>query len=230
MYNSDLPTRAELPSTTQLVKSTVIALLTAMVILVTIVLPAEYAIDPTGVGRLLKLTEMGEIKQQLAAEAEADRLRDRQPQSQPSPGAVPAPRQRSSLFSILARAIISPAAASERIVVAQAPPSRSDETTITLRPTEGIEYKMTLPRGTQIQYSWRLQGGVVKLRHAWNARRQQQRNELQVCPRRSGGRRRVDSRFRRRSRLVLPQPRHRPCDHHAADDRSLYRDPSRQLR
>ncbi|MCU0854860.1 MAG: hypothetical protein MUF63_08155, partial [Rhodobacteraceae bacterium] len=35
-------------------------------------LPAEYAIDPTGVGRMLGLTEMGEIKQQLYAEAEAD--------------------------------------------------------------------------------------------------------------------------------------------------------------
>ena len=60
MYNSDIPTRAELPSTVQLVKSTIIALISAIVILVTIVLPAEYAIDPTGVGRMLKLTEMGD--------------------------------------------------------------------------------------------------------------------------------------------------------------------------
>jgi hypothetical protein len=159
MYNSDLPTRAELPSTAQLVKSTIIALITAIVLLVTIVLPAEYAIDPTGIGRLLRLTEMGEIKQQLAAEAEADRLRDQQPQ--PSPGAAPAPGQRSSLFRVLAGATLSPAAANERIVVAQAPSSRSDETTITLRPSEGVEYKMNLPRGGQVQYSWSVQGGVV---------------------------------------------------------------------
>lgn len=32
-------------------------------------LPAEYGIDPTGVGRILGLTKMGEIKQQLYAEA-----------------------------------------------------------------------------------------------------------------------------------------------------------------
>ena len=36
------------------------------------VLPAEYGIDPTGVGKLLRLTEMGQIKQQLAEEAAAD--------------------------------------------------------------------------------------------------------------------------------------------------------------
>jgi hypothetical protein len=35
-------------------------------------LPAEYGIDPTGLGAVLGLTEMGQIKQQLYAEAEAD--------------------------------------------------------------------------------------------------------------------------------------------------------------
>ncbi|WP_223814185.1 hypothetical protein [Roseicitreum antarcticum] len=35
-------------------------------------LPAEYGIDPTGLGSVMGLTQMGEIKQQLYAEAEAD--------------------------------------------------------------------------------------------------------------------------------------------------------------
>ncbi len=61
MYNADLPTRAELPTTKQLVRSTLIAVGAAIVILVTAVLPAEYAIDPTGVGRVFGLTQMGEI-------------------------------------------------------------------------------------------------------------------------------------------------------------------------
>ncbi|HAJ46715.1 MAG TPA: transmembrane anchor protein, partial [Alphaproteobacteria bacterium] len=50
MYNTDMPTRAELPTTPQLLRSTAIAIATAAVILVTVVLPSEYAIDPTGVG------------------------------------------------------------------------------------------------------------------------------------------------------------------------------------
>ncbi len=43
-----------------------------VVILVTIVLPSEYGIDPTGAGKIMGLTEMGEIRQELKKEAEAD--------------------------------------------------------------------------------------------------------------------------------------------------------------
>ncbi|MCV5754355.1 transmembrane anchor protein, partial [Escherichia coli] len=64
--------RAELPTIKQLVRSTFIALGTAIVLLITVILPAEYALDPTGMGRVLGLTEMGEIKAQLAQEAEED--------------------------------------------------------------------------------------------------------------------------------------------------------------
>ncbi|HSP31512.1 MAG TPA: hypothetical protein VLO13_05835 [Halomonas sp.] len=76
MYNTDLPTRAELPSTGKLLRSTLLAAVIAIALLVTVVLPAEYAIDPTGAGRLLGLTEMGEIKTQLAEEAELDQAND----------------------------------------------------------------------------------------------------------------------------------------------------------
>lgn len=73
MYNTDLPTRAELPSSARLKRSTVVAAIVATALLITVVLPAEYGIDPTRVGRLLGLTQMGEIKAQLAQEAAADR-------------------------------------------------------------------------------------------------------------------------------------------------------------
>ena len=56
MYNTDMPTRAELPSTGKLVRSTAIAAVTATAILIAVVLPAEYGIDPTGVGSALNLT------------------------------------------------------------------------------------------------------------------------------------------------------------------------------
>jgi len=55
-----------------LIRSTLIAAGAAGAILVLFWLPAEYNIDPTGIGALTGLTEIGEIKQQLAAEAEAD--------------------------------------------------------------------------------------------------------------------------------------------------------------
>lgn len=55
-----------------LIRSTLIAAGAAGAVLVLFWLPAEYGIDPTGVGALTGLTAMGEIKQQLSAEAEAD--------------------------------------------------------------------------------------------------------------------------------------------------------------
>jgi hypothetical protein len=72
MYNTDFPAKADLPSTARLVRSTIIAAVSALAILVTVVLPSEYGIDPTGFGRLTGLTTMGQIKMQLAEEAAAD--------------------------------------------------------------------------------------------------------------------------------------------------------------
>lgn len=54
-----------------LIRSTLMAGGGALAILTFFWLPAEYGVDPTGVGGLLGLTEMGEIKQQLAGEAAA---------------------------------------------------------------------------------------------------------------------------------------------------------------
>lgn len=74
MYNANKPSNEDLPSTSQLIKSTVLALLGAGVLLVTVVWPSEYGMDPTGVGKMLGLTDMGEIKQSLVLEAEADAI------------------------------------------------------------------------------------------------------------------------------------------------------------
>lgn len=141
MYNTDLPTRAELPTTRQLIRSTILALLAAAAILVTIVLPAEYAIDPTGIGRALGLAEMGEIKQQLAREAEEDRRRDQQ--------AVPAaPERRSGIGGFLAQLLIGSAHA-------QTPPAaRSDEISVVLKPGQGAEVKLEMKKGAKAKYVW----------------------------------------------------------------------------
>ena len=62
MFNSQAPKPDDLPTSAQLVKSTIISVVAAGAILVTVVLPSEYAIDPTGIGSALGLKEMGEIK------------------------------------------------------------------------------------------------------------------------------------------------------------------------
>jgi hypothetical protein len=148
MYNTDMPNRAELPSTAQLVKSTAIALAAAAVLLVTVVLPSEYAVDPTGIGRKLGLTQMGEIKKQLSDEAATDRAKDRQPQ--------PLPDKKSSLMQRIFTELFIGSAAAQA-----APATRTDETVIVLKPAEGAEYKIELSKGASIQFSWKAEGGVV---------------------------------------------------------------------
>ncbi len=133
MHNTNAPPQAELPSTSQLIKSTVLAVIVAAVILVTVVLPAEYAIDITGFGRLVGLQRMGEIKVSLAREAAADRAAEtleQSPASQPAPSnaGVPDPE---------------PASATVR-----------HEKTFTLARDESTEIKLQMKEGATASYVW----------------------------------------------------------------------------
>ena len=58
-----------------LLRWTMISLVIAAIVTVCTVLPAEYGIDPTGVGSMLGLTQMGKLKLELAREAGADAQR-----------------------------------------------------------------------------------------------------------------------------------------------------------
>lgn len=149
MYNSDMPNRAELPTTKQLVRSTFIALLVAVVTLITVILPAEYAIDPTGAGKVLGLTEMGEIKTQLAQEAEADRARDQAvivsaPVVQAESASQPSSTSRPSLES-----------------EQQANPVWKDKMMLVLKPGEGAEVKLVMTEGQKATFAWSAKGGPV---------------------------------------------------------------------
>ena len=73
------PAIGELPSKKALNRATLIAAGVAAVLLVTVVLPAEYGVDKTGVGRLLGLTEMGRIKRAAAEGASATPVTDLPP-------------------------------------------------------------------------------------------------------------------------------------------------------
>ena len=144
MHNTNIPTHVELPSSKQLVRSTLIAAAAAGAILVAVVLPAEYGVDPTGAGTVLGLTKMGQIKMQLAAEAEADRMAS----AQAGPAVAPA--------------AATPAA--QRPTAPTLPPpagTRSDEMAVTLSPGEGAEVKLTMVEGAQANFSWTVSGGVV---------------------------------------------------------------------
>ena len=148
MYNSDTPSRAELPSSKQLLRSTILAAVSAVVLLVAFVLPAEYGIDPTGVGRVLRMTEMGDIKQQLAAEADAD--------AAATATTSDAPIQATGISSAMTAQPSASAAA-------PAAPKAvwRDEKLVTLTPGEGTEIKLKMAKGAKTQYSWVVEGGEV---------------------------------------------------------------------
>ena len=152
MYNTDLPNRAELPSTRQLIRSTVIALVAASALLTTTVLPAEYGIDPTGIGRMLGLTQMGEIKVSLAAEAAADV----QAAGQTAP-AVAAPQ----VAPDAAKAVATAPTAAPLAPTPGAAGSQRHEMTITLRPGQAAEVKLDMRKGAQVTYVWQTSGGQV---------------------------------------------------------------------
>ena len=139
MHNAPKPNIEDLPTKAQLRRSTLIAGIGAVFIGVCVYLPAEYGTDPTGLGSILGLTEMGEIKQQLAAEAAADELLHGGDES-------------SSLMNDIFGLFVSTAHAQEAWM---------DEITFTLAPGEFTEIKATMEEGATMAYAWSATGGRI---------------------------------------------------------------------
>jgi len=129
MHNANIPDYAELPSTSKLIKSTIIAVIAAAVILVTIVLPAEFGIDPTGLGKLTGLQRMGEIKVALADEAAENEAETNGEQAADLP------------------------------IIESESKTKTDEMSVTLDPNKSTEIKITMAKGTSVEFSWSTSSG-----------------------------------------------------------------------
>lgn len=143
MHNAPKPNIEDLPTKAQLRRSTIIAGIGAVAIGLMVYLPAEYGMDPTGVGSILGLTEMGEIKQQLAAEAAADAAMD---------AAQQGGEDSSSLLDDVLSLFVSAAYAQE---------AWQDEITFTLAPGESTEIKATMEESVTMTYAWVATGGRI---------------------------------------------------------------------
>ncbi|MFO6423195.1 transmembrane anchor protein [Motilimonas sp. KMU-193] len=184
MYNTDMPTRAELPTTKQLIRSTIIAIAAALAILVSVILPAEYAIDPIGVGKILGLTEMGEIKTQLAQEAAEDEAKAKATQqvnaitttNQTVNATVPAATQpqQAKVETAPAATVVAIAKVEEITPAEEAAPTNADAQSetptqqqwkdsimISLEPGQGAEVKLVMEQGQVAQFTWTSNGGGV---------------------------------------------------------------------
>jgi len=142
MFNAEKPSLEDLPSSAHLLRSTIIAGVSAVAILVTVVLPAEYGVDPTRIGGVLGLTEMGEIKSQLAEEAEIDRQMEAANDDQ------------SSLLNDIFGLFVGTAHAQEQEVW-------QDVLTFTLAPGASAEIKMKMTEGAIADYAWVAEGGRI---------------------------------------------------------------------
>lgn len=136
MYDTDTPRPQDLPSTVTLIKSTILAVVIAGILLVTIVMPAELGIDPTGLGKVLGIKEMGEIKASLGEEAQAKSARE-----------LAATTETGSLEA-------------EKLIPLPMSdgPTMSDELTVSLSPDESTEIKVTMVKGRKVSYAWYTDG------------------------------------------------------------------------
>lgn len=121
----------ELPSASSLIKATVLAAALGLLILITFVLPAEYGIDPTGLGDKMGLTLLN-IEPALEVESG--------PQS-------------SDLISTSLSAPIPPV----RISVSA---YRSDAISLILPPGKGAEIKTRMKTGESFVFNWKAEGDL----------------------------------------------------------------------
>lgn len=140
MYNANIPSERELPSTAKLIKSTIIAIIIAFFLLIAVVMPAEYGIDPTGIGEAIGLKRMGEIRISLETEA-ADTAKAEQ-----SSVAIVASEKPTIVENVA-------------ITKTDSVTSQNHEITFTLAPDEGTEVKVTMIKGAKVNYIWETNGG-----------------------------------------------------------------------
>ncbi len=170
-------------SAKQLVMSTILAAVVAGGILVTVVLPSEYAIDVTGVGKLIGLQRMGEIKQSLAQDAlkaEQQSLLEAATEEVASSQSLNQSKalSESSEKQIIAPQIIVPqitkvaveeaakeAAKKEEPQKIQQAEATKDASQITqhytIKPNDSLELKVAMAQGKELRYNWQVEGGTL---------------------------------------------------------------------
>jgi hypothetical protein len=137
--SSDLQ-RRNLPSSKILLKATAVAVVVAAVVLTLFILPAEYGVDPTGIGKRLGLTDMS-----ASTKTEED---------VPEP-AAPA----ESETSAEPETAVSPVSVLDAVWKSDSP-VRNDEMSLTLAPGEGAEIKARMGVGDRFVFTWTADGPV----------------------------------------------------------------------
>ena len=131
MNHKHKPPESDLPTSSQLLKSTIIAFVAASFLLLLVILPAEYGVDPTGVGEFIGLKKMGEIKISLEKEAltEPEILKDNLTKNE---------KVKSGIFE-----------------------EKQDIMEVEIASGEAIEIKLEMKKGAIAQYKWSTENGAL---------------------------------------------------------------------
>jgi hypothetical protein len=156
MYNTNIPSDRELPSTSKLIKSTILAAIVAGILLITVVIPSEYGIDPTGFGEITGLKRMGEIKISLAREADAELNSEAE-------GKVEVVEVEVAELEV-AELEVTKVEVTETLEIPPVTeisnkPYQNHEMTFTLAPDEAAEVKVNMKKGAKVDYIWQTDGG-----------------------------------------------------------------------
>ncbi|HEA53155.1 hypothetical protein LCGC14_0633580 [marine sediment metagenome] len=123
--------REGLPSTKRLIKATGVAAVIGLLTLIIAILPAEYGIDPTGLGGAMGLTMLSQANAAEPASSEVGSSSD-------------------NLLALSAGPVWKTSGKLS-----------SDTTRVTLKPGEGLEVKATMKAGDRMVFSWASEGGPV---------------------------------------------------------------------
>ena len=144
------------PSTGRLLKATAVALVLASIVLVTTVLPAEYGIDPTGIGSRLGLDVLG-------GTAKAEALDTATVIEAPSPTAT-VPVSADAVDAVAAAEVFgaAPGQSFDKGAVRTKPQSyRRSTLSVLLPPGKGAEIKAQLAAGDAFVFHWKASADVA---------------------------------------------------------------------
>ncbi|MBQ4891372.1 hypothetical protein J8L86_16070 [Shewanella sp. MMG014] len=120
----------QVQSTATLIKASVIAIVIGILVLVVAILPAEYNIDPTGLGSAMGLTSIAQAENQISLTTE------------------PANTANAQIVILNAPSVAVIQQARENSAV------RSDTVNVLIPAGKGLEYKLLLNQFTHLEYEW----------------------------------------------------------------------------
>lgn len=138
-----------------LLRGTVFAAIVAVVILTVAVLPAEYGIDPTGLGKAMGLTKLQADSATPAVASNSAAVQA--PAAAVSGAAAAAPAGDAP------RSIVSAPGEERALTISSRPslPYRTDGLEILVAPGKGVEVKTLLAKGATLIYTWKTKNAAL---------------------------------------------------------------------